>query len=285
MAWYDAPITNPHPPDDGVDLGTNNDTPVWFPYAGTVIDSEYYVYGGQVAVDTGQGFIEYFIHLDQLRVQPGEHVEPGQIVGTTGGGLGDLLLHDGVVQPAQDQSWYEGHSTGYHTEYGEFVGSTFQDFNQGWHNPPRQLDPTPVIEALRSGAPVPGAGDTANVVLDPTLQTSQAGGGDPWQGFPPGFDHVMQGIFGVTGAASQMNPSGWARAIAGGITGGVGGVLQGILNALGFTNLKNFLLRWMTGMVGASLIALGLLILVWPLLRRDDRSLDEAVKALASRAG
>lgn len=159
--WYDYDITQGHATDDGADLGTPNDTPVWFPFDAQVIDASYHVYGGQVVAKVpGTDYSEYFIHLDNLYVKPGDTIHAGQIIGTTGGGLGDKIVHNGQVVPAQSMAWYEGHSSGYHTEYGIFEGQDMASFNQGWGQPARQLDPTSVIDDLRSGhAPQwPGTG-------------------------------------------------------------------------------------------------------------------------------
>ncbi len=162
--WYDYPITQAHGQqaggstfgwESGIDLGTPNDTPVYFPWNCTVIDASFYTFGGQVAcqVDGNPNLTTYFIHLDQIYVKPGEDIQAGETIGLTGGGLGDNVLHDGRVQPAQSQSWFvesDGSlaSTGYHTEFGEFIASNMQQFNADWNNHNNQLDPTQTIQEL-----------------------------------------------------------------------------------------------------------------------------------------
>lgn len=171
MAWYNFGITKTHPPDDGIDVGTPSRTPLAFPFDCDVIDARWYVYGGQVACAVpGTGYSEYFIHMNNIFVRPGDTVPAGQQIGDSGGGVGDLLLHDGKVQPAKYQSWYEGHSSGPHSEYGIFEGQDMASFNRGWHNPPRQLNPTSVYNELRNGQPVEWPGNGSKPGPNPTGQ-------------------------------------------------------------------------------------------------------------------
>lgn len=159
QAWYDYPITQGHQKDDGDDLGTADNTPFAFWEPGQVIDAGYHVYGGQVVIrpDAGSGYDDYAIHLNKIYVQAGEHVSADEIVGTTGGGVGDLILKGGKVQPATSQSDYQGHSSNYHLEIGEFADDSahgdMAQFNEGWGNRRRQRDPTSIIQALQSESP------------------------------------------------------------------------------------------------------------------------------------
>ena len=211
MAWYNFGITKTHPPDDGIDIGTPSRTPLSFPFDCDVIDARWYVYGGQVACAVpGTGYSEYFIHMNNIYVRPGDEIPAGQTIGDSGGGVGDLLLHNGKVQPAKYQSWYEGHSSGPHSEYGIFQGQDMGEFNKGWHNPPRQLNPTSVYEALRAGQvpqwpgkdkptnpPPGGQGGTGNPLADALLaaveqlmtDSTQALGAKDWA------DGIRRGAF------------------------------------------------------------------------------------------
>lgn len=154
--WFSYGISNPHASDDGVDLGTPDNTPVDFPASGHVIDASYHVYGGQVVVkpDGGAPWDEYAIHLNNIYVHDGDEIQAGQIIGTSGGGVGDLILKNGRVQPATSQSDYQGHSSGYHSEFGLFADDSAQgdmgQFNKGWGNPSRQMDPAGIIAAWKA---------------------------------------------------------------------------------------------------------------------------------------
>lgn len=249
--WYDYPITEPHSSDDGVDLGTPDRTPVFMPFGGKVIDTSYHDYGGQVVVDVpGTGASEYFIHLNDISVQPGQELSPGALIGDTGGGVGDLVLHDGRVQPAQSQSWYDGHSTGYHTEYGIFEGDDMAQFNEGWGNKSRQLDPTGVLDALRAGQ-TPQWPGPSQPNADTTAQLS-----DPLTGGIPG----------------------WLGPVA---TGGVLQEIEKSLAASGFSSWGNTLQRLTVGAVGIAAILLGLGMVLVPEGEKAQTALsDKAERAL-----
>lgn len=227
--WYTYAINNPHSNDDGVDLRVPDRTPLYAPFAGTVMDASYHNYGGQAVIipDGENGWAEYFIHLNNIYVRPGEHVDPATELGDSGGGIGDLVLHDGKVQPAQSQAWYDGHSSGYHTEYGIFRDEDNQldDFNRGWGNKGRQLDPTSVIGELRD--------DQA-----PSWPNSGPGysppGHNPPGGpvFPPGtiaFGSGLLGqIFGGLGITTPANALQRGIVLAVGVVFVVGGVFIGL---------------------------------------------------------
>lgn len=246
MAWFNYPITVPHSSDDGVDIGTPNDTPLTMPFGGKVIDASYHDYGGQVVVDVpGTGYSEYEIHLDRMFVHPGEDVQPGQVIGYSGGGVGDLVLHDGRVQPAQSQSWYHGHSSTYHTEYGLFEGDTMNQVNQGWGNPSRQLDPTGVLDALQMGHQPNWPGST------------------PPSGSPTGSPTGQPQAFGLP---NPIDPTGWPNAIAKG---------------MGFTNAGNMLQRMTVGAAGVGAIALG----VWVAMQPEVQAAGEKAAGVAAKVG
>lgn len=230
--WYDdlkpAGARGTHAAgDDGEDLDTPDRTPVSFMDAGQVIDASYHVYGGQVVIHLPSGYDEYFIHLNQIDVKPGDVVMAGETIGDTGGGVGDLVLHDGKVQPAQSQSWYEGHSTGYHSEIGFFEDDSARgdmgQFNQGWGHRYRQLDPRPRILAYQHGdhPVIPPHGQPGTTNLTP--------------GIPPGFN--------------VADPATWIPALA---------------SSLGFSSAANMTQRLAVGTVGVGVIFVGLLVAIQP---------------------
>lgn len=213
LEWFDWPTPSggSHAAgDDGDDVDAPDNTPLWFPWPGTIIDASYHDYGGQVVEDLGNGWSEYFIHMNQENVHPGEQVLAGQLVGTSGGGVGDLVLHNGKVQPAQSQSWYDGHSTGYHTEYGIFEGDTMNQFNEGWGNHSRQLDPTGVLHDLQQGlephwpGTTPPTGNPANQQLNQSLSSNQLGNPIPQVNVGEWPDDIAKG-FGFINAANMMS--------------------------------------------------------------------------------
>ncbi len=109
----------------GVDIGMPSGTPIYAITGGPVLGAGYYGGGGVVSIGStidyaginGPATI-YYQHLSHLFVQPGQVVYPGEQIGTSGGGVGDLINYNGVVQPAQSQSWYGGYSSGPHIEVG-----------------------------------------------------------------------------------------------------------------------------------------------------------------------
>lgn len=160
--WYMFPVTQGHATDAGIDLGTPNNTPLTFPWSGTVVEAGYRPWGGEVIASVPGLGLEYFIHLNQIAVQAGQAVGAGQVVGTSGGGIGDVVAPHGTPQIATSQSDFGAYSTGYHTEFGVFRGTQASDWAAGWSDPGNRLDPTPTVESLRTyypaGLPPAGAG-------------------------------------------------------------------------------------------------------------------------------
>lgn len=260
QTWYDdlkpAGAAGTHAAgDDGEDINTPDNTALSFPEAGQVIDASYHVYGGQVVVHMPEGYDEYWIHLNKIFVSPGEQIDPNEIIGTSGGGVGDDVLHNGVVQPAQAQSWYEGHSSGYHSEIGYFQDATPQgsmsEFNKGWHHPARQLDPRPIITRLKALAPQlfsgPNAGGSNNPGVPVTGTT-----GTPTQGTPLAF--------------GLPDPQQFAA-----------GAVTGISQTLGFSDPKNALLRISVGAVGVVLMLGSLVIALQPELTDAGEAMQSGV--------
>lgn len=257
--WYQYNITNPHSSDDGVDIGTPNNTPVFFPYGGQVIDAHYYTYGGQVVVHMpGQQYDEYFIHLNDINVRTGDTIQPGQIIGTTGGGIGDLLLKNGTVQQATSQADFLGASTGYHTEFGEFKDTSAHgdmgQFNEGWGGEGgkrngRQLDPTSVIDELRN----PASG----------LQIAIAGAtGQPVSG-------VQGATSGVQKALNAADPATWGPAI---------------ITSLGFSSPGDMFARVGGTIGGMVLIGLGVFVAFQPEAQQAIQTVEKVAGTAAKAA-
>ena len=246
--WYDyaIPDAGSHAAgDDGDDVDTPDNTPVTLPFGGKVIDAQWYDYGGQVVADVpGTGYSEYAIHLNDIYVQPGQTVPAGTIIGTSGGGVGDKVKHAGKVQPAQSQGWYNGHSTGYHMEYGLFEGDNMAAFNQGWGNHQRQLDPPGVLHDLQQG-------------LEPHWPgTSQ----------PTGVSASPGPVQGTTLGLPGVDPSQWPTQIA---------------TSLGFVNPQDALLRLTAGAVGIGGILLAVFVALQPDLSAPVKVAAKAAEAAA----
>lgn len=150
MSWYNFPITQAYNPgvEQGVDIGTPFHTPITAPYGGTVVVSNYQTWGGDVGVNVnlpGVGqVVEYFQHLDQNLVSVGDVIQPGQLIGLSGGQL------TGGLHPATTGS------TGPHTEFG---------FGPEWIPGSKNFDPTPYLQGGSVNNPVTQAvtGGTATV--------------------------------------------------------------------------------------------------------------------------
>ena len=244
--WYDDPITNPHSHDDGVDIGTPDNTPLYFPGVGQVIDASYHVYGGQVVVHMPDGWDEYFIHMNHVDVHPGDWISAGEEVGTSGGGVGDLILKNGHVQPATSQADYQNHSSGYHTEFGEFQDNSpsgsMSQFNQGWGNHSRQRDPTGLIQSLRSGL--------INLKLNPGAT-------------PPDTGQI------ISSAASSAASSATT------------GVVNDVVKAFGFSSPQNALQRLGVGAAGLAVILAGLYVAGQPEIQQAVGQAAKVAKVAA----
>ncbi len=202
--WFDYPVTQSHLTDDGEDIGTPSGTPVFFPDKTKIEDTSWHDYGGQVVGDVqGSGWSEYFIHLRDITVQPGRTYPAGTVIGHTGGGVGDNLLHNGHVQPAQSQSWYDGHSSGPHTEFGIFRGEDMATVNKAWGNKSAQKDPGPLVKHLSQvrGAGIGSGGDGLSFLgigsNSTTLASDFSGGVDP-----TGIASAITGLGGSIGTSA-----------------------------------------------------------------------------------
>jgi hypothetical protein len=75
----------PRAPHSGLDIAAPQGTPVRAPAAGSVIETgDYFFNGNTVFLDHGQGLISMYNHLHTIAVAPGEHVAPGDVLGTIG---------------------------------------------------------------------------------------------------------------------------------------------------------------------------------------------------------
>lgn len=75
----------PRKPHSGMDIAAPQGTPVRAPGTATVINTgDYFFNGNSVFLDHGQGLVSMYCHLDEIRVQEGQSVEPGDILGTVG---------------------------------------------------------------------------------------------------------------------------------------------------------------------------------------------------------
>src|SRR5260221_570708 len=205
--WFDYPVTQSHITDDGEDIGTPSGTPVFFPDKTKIEDTSWLDYGGQVVGDVqGSGWSEYFLHLREISVQPGRTYPAGTVIGHSGGGVGDYLLHNGRVQPAQSQSWYDGHSSGPHTEFGIFRGEDMATVNKAWGNKSAQKDPGPLVKHLSQvrGAGIGSGGDGLSFLgLGSNTLTSDTSGGNPLD--IAGAITGLGGSIGVSAAKAQAD--------------------------------------------------------------------------------
>jgi len=80
LHWYNA-----------VDIGAPCGTPVFAAAAGTILKAKYgwnSGIGNMVTISHGNGVVSYYGHLEVIKVNLGEQVSVGQIIGFVGGGKG-----------------------------------------------------------------------------------------------------------------------------------------------------------------------------------------------------
>ena len=75
----------PRAPHTGLDVAVPTGTPIRAPADGVVsLVYEFYFNGKTVFVDHGQGFVSMVCHLDKARVEPGQTVRRGEVLGQSG---------------------------------------------------------------------------------------------------------------------------------------------------------------------------------------------------------
>jgi hypothetical protein len=241
----------------GIDVGTPEGTPLFFPYGGTVEAATYGAPGGFIAVLAnipGIGRItEYLLHLDQVLVKPGDTVAAGQLVGYSGGEVGGPTTT--TRHPASPNL-----SGGPHTEFGLFQETDLSN-NHWWAPGGGTIDPTGLLGELRAGT---ASGAAYELGSTPAPAGVTTGGGPNW------WQIIVQGITGSQAAGQDVagvpGPGQLAQAVGDGITN-IGG-------------------RVAIGGAGAVLILFGLVVVVVALVKEEVESPEgqAAIKAAGTAA-
>jgi murein DD-endopeptidase MepM/ murein hydrolase activator NlpD len=76
----------PKRPHFGIDIAAPAGTPIRAPAVGlvTLAADDHYYTGGTVILDHGHGLTSAFLHLQEVRVSPGQTVAQGEVIGTLG---------------------------------------------------------------------------------------------------------------------------------------------------------------------------------------------------------